>query len=232
MCCVPPCFEVLQCNYTQSERALYWPHAMLNFMASQDICVVSWHAMMLWSMLWCNDLCYDVCRSDLIHASQIWSMLWCMPVRSGLWYYLCYDAMIYAMMYASQIWSTLFLEHDNAFSTPMQVTHMASVNWILRIKPTSTSWCVLRECMQEPLQFYWFRSAVRFLNNMVDSNSNTLHAHKAPALGQDGALAMLAYWRYTVDGVNRRWSLLACSLAVRQSQAPTPPFVNEGTPLF
>jgi hypothetical protein len=36
--------------------------------------------------------------------------------------------MIYAMMYASQIWSTLFLEHDNAFSTPMQVTHMASVN--------------------------------------------------------------------------------------------------------
>jgi hypothetical protein len=60
----------------------------------------------------------------------------------------------------------------------------------------------------------------------------THYAHKAPALGRDGALAMLAYWRYTVDGVNRRLSLLACISAVRQSQAPTPPFVNEGTPLF
>ena len=27
---------------------------------------------------------------------------------------------------------------------------------------------------QEPLQFYWFRSAVKFWNRMVDSNSNTL----------------------------------------------------------
>jgi len=57
----------------------------------------------------------------------------------------------------------------------------------------------------------------------------THYAHKAPALGQDGALAMLAYWRYTVDGVNRR-SLLACILAIRQSQAAA--FVNKGTPLF
>jgi len=60
----------------------------------------------------------------------------------------------------------------------------------------------------------------------------THYAHQAPALGQDGALAMLAYWRYTVDGVNRRLSLFACISAARQSQAPTPPFVYKGTPLF
>ena len=28
-------------------------------------------------------------------------------------------------MYASQIWSTQFLKHDNGFSNPLQVAHMA-----------------------------------------------------------------------------------------------------------
>ena len=44
----------------------------------------------------------------------------------------------------------------------------------LGIKSTSANWCVLRECPQEPLQCYWFRSAVKSWNRMVDSNSNTL----------------------------------------------------------
>ena len=30
------------------------------------------------------------------------------------------------------------------------------------------------KCAQEPLQFYWFRSAVKFWNRMVNLNSNTL----------------------------------------------------------
>jgi len=30
-----------------------------------------------------------------------------------------------AGMYASQIWSTQFLKHDNGFSNPLQVAHMA-----------------------------------------------------------------------------------------------------------
>ena len=33
----------------------------------------------------------------------------------------------------------------------------------LRIKPTSANWCVLRECAQEPLQLYCFRSAAENL---------------------------------------------------------------------
>jgi len=45
---------------------------------------------------------------------------------------------------------------------------------VLGIKSTSANWCVLRECAQEFMQFYWFRSAVKFWNRMVDSNSNTL----------------------------------------------------------
>ena len=39
----------------------------------------------------------------------------------------------------------------------------------------TTNWAVLRECGHEPLQFYWFRSAVKLLNNsMLNINSVTL----------------------------------------------------------
>jgi hypothetical protein len=95
-----------------------------------------------------------------------------------------------ANMYASQIWSTQFLKHDNGFSNPLQVAHMAFLKRILGIKSTSANWCVLRECAQEPLHFiYWFRSAVKFWNRMVDSNSNTLRdVMKADIfLGNSGA---------------------------------------------
>jgi len=48
---------------------------------------------------------------------------------------------------------------------------------------------VLRECAQEPLQFYWFRSAVKFWNRMVDSNRNTLRDVMTAdnSLGNSGA---------------------------------------------
>ena len=59
-----------------------------------------------------------------------------------------------AGVYASQIWSTHFLKHDNDFSNPLQVAHMAFLKRILGIKSTSANWCVLRKCAQEPLQFY------------------------------------------------------------------------------
>ena len=36
-------------------------------------------------------------------------------------------------MYASQIWSTQFLKHDNGFSNPLQVAHMAFLKIILGI---------------------------------------------------------------------------------------------------
>ncbi len=37
-----------------------------------------------------------------------------------------------------------------------------------------SNWSVLRECGQEPLQFYWFRAAVRFYNALLCSDSSTL----------------------------------------------------------
>ena len=89
-----------------------------------------------------------------------------------LWLFKTYA--VSAGMYASQIWSMQFLKHDNGFSNPLQVAHMAFLKRILGIESTSANWCVLRGCAQEPFQFYWFRSAVKFWNRMVDSNSNTL----------------------------------------------------------
>eukprot|EP00983_Pelagomonas_calceolata_P073960 1152345-Pelagomonas_calceolata.AAC.1 len=39
---------------------------------------------------------------------------------------------------------------------------------------TTLNWSVLHECGHEPLQFYWFRAAVRFYNVLLRSNSTTL----------------------------------------------------------
>jgi len=91
----------------------------------------------------------------------------CMPVRFGL----------------RDFWSmTMVLQ-------PLQVAHMAFLRRILGTNYTSANWCVLQECAQEPLQFYWCRSAVKFWNRIVDSNSNTLRdVMKADiSLGNSGA---------------------------------------------
>jgi len=57
---------------------------------------------------------------------------------------------------------------------PLQTVHMCLLKGILGTKPTTPNWSVLRECGQEPLQFYWFRAAVRFYNALLCSNSSTL----------------------------------------------------------
>ena len=66
---------------------------------------------------------------------------------------------------------------------------MAFLKRILGIESTSANWCVLRGCAQEPFQFYWFRSAVKFWNRMVDSNSITLRdvMKEDISLGNSGA---------------------------------------------
>ena len=47
---------------------------------------------------------------------------------------------------------------------------------LLRLKDGTGNWTVMRECAQEPLQFYWFRATANFWNNMIDANSVTLRA--------------------------------------------------------
>jgi len=58
-----------------------------------------------------------------------------------LWLFKTYA--LSAGMYASQIWFTQFLKHDNGFSSPLQVAHMAFLKRILGIESTSANWCVL-----------------------------------------------------------------------------------------
>jgi len=59
-----------------------------------------------------------------------------------LWLFKTYA--LSAGMYASQIWSTQFLKHDNGFSNPLQVAHMAFLKRIFGIKSTSANWCASR----------------------------------------------------------------------------------------
>jgi len=42
------------------------------------------------------------------------------------------------------------------------------------VKRSAPNWAVLRECAHEPLQFYWFRAAIRFYNGLLSSKSATL----------------------------------------------------------
>ncbi len=57
---------------------------------------------------------------------------------------------------------------------PLQTVHVCMLKGILGMKRTTPNWSVLRECGQEPLQFYWFRAAVRFYNALLCSFSSTL----------------------------------------------------------
>jgi len=56
----------------------------------------------------------------------------------------------------------------------LQPVHMCLLKGILGVKRTTPNWSVLRECNQEPLQFYWFREAVRFYNALLCRDSGTL----------------------------------------------------------
>ncbi len=57
-------------------------------------------------------------------------------------------------MYASQIWGTRYMKQGAEMDCPLQTVHMCLLKGILGVKRTTTNWSVLRECGQEPLQFY------------------------------------------------------------------------------
>eukprot|EP00983_Pelagomonas_calceolata_P129221 1161588-Pelagomonas_calceolata.AAC.3 len=77
-------------------------------------------------------------------------------------------------MYASQIWGTRFMKEGVEMECPLQTLHLRLLKRILGVKRTTPNWSVLRECGHGPLQFYWFRAAVRFYNALLRSNSTTL----------------------------------------------------------
>ena len=76
-----------------------------------------------------------------------------------------------AAMYACQVWGSPFLKPGAEFESSLQIWHLSLLKKILGVKRSAPNWAVLRECGQEPLQFYWFRAAVKFYNTMVQ-NSN------------------------------------------------------------
>ena len=77
-------------------------------------------------------------------------------------------------MYGSQVWGTGFLQAGREFSSPLSTLHLHFLKGTLGVKQSTTNWAVLRECGHEPLQFYWFRSAVKLFNSMLNTNSDTL----------------------------------------------------------
>ena len=79
-----------------------------------------------------------------------------------------------AGMYACQVWGTHYLREGREFDSQLQKRHLCSLRRILGVKNSATNWPVLRECGQEPLQFFWFRASIKFFNSMLDSNSEVL----------------------------------------------------------
>ncbi len=76
-------------------------------------------------------------------------------------------------MYASQVWATPFLRQGKETDNSLQKWLMTVLKRILMVKDTTPSWCIMRECGREPLQFNWFRAAVRLYNALTQNNSST-----------------------------------------------------------
>jgi len=77
-----------------------------------------------------------------------------------------------AGMYASHVWAPPFLRQGKEMDNTLQKWLMTVLKRILMVKDTTPSWCVKRECGLEPLQFNWFRAAVRLYNALTQSNSS------------------------------------------------------------
>jgi len=78
-----------------------------------------------------------------------------------------------AGMYASQIWATPYIQQGKEMDSPLQKWLLAVLKRMLGVRDTTPSWCVMRECGLEPLQFSWFRAAMRLYNSLTKSNSYT-----------------------------------------------------------
>ncbi len=73
-----------------------------------------------------------------------------------------------AGMYGCQVWSSGFLREGDVFRPTLQTLHL---NFF---KGTLANWAVLHEFAHKPLQFYWFRAAISFYNELLSSDSTTL----------------------------------------------------------
>ena len=58
--------------------------------------------------------------------------------------------------------------------SPLQKWLLTVLKRMLGVRDTTPSWCVMRECGLEPLQFNWFCAAMRLYNSLTKSNSYTM----------------------------------------------------------
>ena len=56
---------------------------------------------------------------------------------------------------------TVYLSEGSEFGSQVQKRHLCSLRRILGVKNSTKNWAVLRECGQEPLQFFWFCASIR-----------------------------------------------------------------------
>ena len=89
--------------------------------------------------------------------------------HTSLW--LAKTYVIPAGMYGSQVRGTGFLQAGREFFSPLSMLHLHFLKGTLgHVKQSTTNWAVLRECGHEPLQFYWFWSAVKLFSIMLITN--------------------------------------------------------------
>eukprot|EP00983_Pelagomonas_calceolata_P058918 1145688-Pelagomonas_calceolata.AAC.1 len=74
-------------------------------------------------------------------------------------------------MYASQIWATPYLQKGKEMGNPMQKWLLTVLKRTLDVRDTTLSWCIMRECGLKPLQFNWFRAAMRLYNSLTDATA-------------------------------------------------------------
>ncbi len=60
------------------------------------------------------------------------------------------------------------------FRLTLKTLHLNFLMGTLGLKQSAPNWAVLRECAHEPMQFCWFRAAIRLYNGLLSSNSATL----------------------------------------------------------
>ena len=70
-------------------------------------------------------------------------------------------------MYGCQVWGTHFIGSKNSEKSDLHSRHVCFLKRLLGVKRSTPNAVVLRECGQLPLHFYWFRTLVRFWNDLV-----------------------------------------------------------------
>jgi len=86
---------------------------------------------------------------------------------------------------------------------PIQKWLLAVLKRMLGVRDTTPSWRVMRECNLNPLQFNWFRAAMRLYNFLTKSNGYTMKKvlHADMQLGTQSNDCWSAHFLSAMDGL-------------------------------